>query len=143
MRKNSEISTLLCAHSVEITQIYCHHFVAKIPWNHLFTKELHSKLFWRKKICEAVKFSFFHNVCTLCTMWKVNFRYFDNAKIPWNQLFQTNSSNSKKSCVRYFDGKSWKICYFFGILDCVWWKSRSIIQFVNEWIMVACLVLNM
>ena len=23
---------------VEITQIYCHHFVSKSPWNHLFTK---------------------------------------------------------------------------------------------------------
>ena len=39
--------------SVCIMKIYCLTFVAKIPSNHLavFTKELFSKLIWRKKIC--------------------------------------------------------------------------------------------
>ena len=37
-------------HSVEITKFCCHSFVTKIPWNQLFTKELYSRLIWRKKI---------------------------------------------------------------------------------------------
>ena len=48
--------------TVEISAFYCHDFVTKIPSNQLFTKEFYSKLIWRKNICVAVKFSFFHNV---------------------------------------------------------------------------------
>ena len=47
-------------HTVGITEFCCHNFVAKIPSNQLFTKELYSKLIWRKKFCVAVNFSFFH-----------------------------------------------------------------------------------
>ena len=47
-------------HTVEIMEFYCHDFIAKIPSNQLFTKELHSKLNWRKNICVAENFSFFH-----------------------------------------------------------------------------------
>ena len=45
-----EINFLVSLHSVEITEFYCHEFVAKIPSNQLFTKELFSKLIWRKKL---------------------------------------------------------------------------------------------
>ena len=36
-------------HSVEITEFYCHSFFANFPSNQHFTKELYSKLIWRKK----------------------------------------------------------------------------------------------
>ena len=51
----------------KLWNFYCHDFIAKIPSNQLFTKELHSKLIWRKNICVAVNFSFFHSVHTV---WK-------------------------------------------------------------------------
>ena len=43
-------------------EFYCHNFIAKIPSNQLFTKELPSKLIWRKNICMAENFSSFHTV---------------------------------------------------------------------------------
>ena len=49
-------------HRVEITEFYCHHFFAKIPWNQLFAIGLYSELIWRKKFCMPVNFSFFHTV---------------------------------------------------------------------------------
>ena len=51
------------SYSVKITQFYCHHFVAKIPSKHLFTKELHYELIWRKIFCMALNISFLHTVC--------------------------------------------------------------------------------
>ena len=50
-----------------------HHTVwifANFPLNQRFTKELHSKLIWRKNICVAVNFSFFHTVqCDRYILW--------------------------------------------------------------------------
>jgi len=40
----SEREFLVFPHcAVEIPEFYCHHFVAKIPSNQLFTKEVYSK----------------------------------------------------------------------------------------------------
>ena len=103
------------SHTVEIMELYCHDFVAKIPSNQLFTKELPFKLIWRKNICLAENFSFFHTVeiteiyssqkissnqlfsnlssKTLLSrnfclkIVRVNFRNFHSEQIPWNQLF--------------------------------------------------------
>ena len=36
-------------HTVENTEFYCHDFLAKIPSNQRFTKELYYELIWRKK----------------------------------------------------------------------------------------------
>ena len=45
----------------------CHSFFANIPSNWRFTKELCYKLIWRKKICMAVNFWFFHTA--LCAQY--------------------------------------------------------------------------
>ena len=49
-------------YTVEIPEFYCQHFVAKIPSNQLFTKEVYSKTDLTKKNCMTVNFMFFHTV---------------------------------------------------------------------------------
>ena len=42
-------------------EFYCHHFFVKIPWKYILTKELYSKLIWRKKFAwqEILQFLLF------------------------------------------------------------------------------------
>ena len=65
------------SHSVEITEFYCHHFFAKIPWNQLFAKELYSKLIWRKKFA----WQWISRFSTLCFIWQ----FYDLEKIVFFQ----------------------------------------------------------
>ena len=62
MRLWNIIDTQYTSHTVESTNSFCHDFYAKIPSNQSFTTELYYNLIWRKKICVAVNFSFFHTV---------------------------------------------------------------------------------
>ena len=73
-------------HSVEIMEFYCHHFSAKIPWNQLFTKELYSRVIWRKIIYVVVNFSFFHTVGLQSVVkWRI---YFHQKNISSHQLLK-------------------------------------------------------
>ena len=64
-------------------QTLYHSFLAKFPSNQRFTKELYSKLIWRKKIWVAWQRSEFLVFLNCATMWKL--REFTSAQF-WNFL---------------------------------------------------------
>ena len=67
----SAISTL-CTHTVEITEIYSHAFLAKISWKQHIYWINHYRVDWRKKSLMRVNFSFFHSVIWITlssTVW--------------------------------------------------------------------------
>ena len=77
-------------------------FFRKFSSNYRFTKELYNKLIWRKKICVAVNFSFFHTVQSKVTgkdsfAQSFNFTEFLRRDQNVKNVISTHSISHKKS----------------------------------------------
>ena len=67
-------------HSMEMTEFYCHRFLAIFPSNQRFTKELYCKSIWRKKLRGSEFLVFPHFDVLTWRVWKfhnfLSFRFY-------------------------------------------------------------------
>ena len=91
-------SSTLLVHSVEITEIYSHTFLAKISWTQCFTKEVTKELIWQNIFLVRVNFSFFHTVYCSVEKWKIySYQNYFSSNQPFS-IFFIITVNSRNFC---------------------------------------------
>ena len=85
MKENSDNSTPQYGNY----EFYCHSIFANFPANQHFTKGIYCKSIWRKTLCVAVNFTFFHSVHTV--LWCEYSIVWRNKKFTliWKKIVKT------------------------------------------------------